>query len=345
MPRDTGSWPYGGWEDAYAAGVGRVHEDSEDRLNADRTWGPTDPGAPGQSGIVFGYATDDLEAVIVAERAAHNKPPSPPYPCGYNWEHWIRQIRYAVTAWEMTGDAFYAARIREYDDLATSYMSCTAQVQTGKDWIPTGPNDPRKLSQYLFCAQQNPHSGIAWNLREMGWIAYGHAMRMKVDGMHHSAWSDMLFQTCGLAAITGTGQLAVGGHDGINETDCEYGFHRGIFNIGVLGLCYRTGRQVPSWLIQNLAEVGTLTGFKYYDAPSPPAFVRSVDGELVAATGTYQTGDPGFWYWSGVCTTIAKVKKDRTWLSRATQWGPTIAVDENSRQLSLLYRGAMAGGI
>lgn len=323
MPVDAAPAPHTDFEMADALGLLAFHEDSEDRHNEDGTWG-ADPWGYGGSGVALGYSSDDLGAVIVAERGCYKRP------VRYNLAHWIRQIRYAIAAWEMTHDTKFARRIVEYDLAATAQMTDDpGTIHLGDPgWIP------QTLAQYHAMAQAEPGTGIPAELRQLAWVGYGNLMRLKVDRKASRAWITMLLETCDLAAHAGTGQIG----RGLTST-----FHEALLLHTVLCACHRISRPPPPWAIDLMRTIEFLPRMDYYGLLSPVRFWSTVGGLALPAARPNQQGDPGFAYWSSNCVALHKLEPSHGWLERGYGIGPTQAVDQNSRMLTMLLRGATTG--
>lgn len=308
-----------------------AHEDSEDRLNPDGTWGPPDVGAPGGSGICFGYSTADLSAVLVAEGACHRRER------WYDWEHWVRQIRYSIAAWEMTHDTKFARRIANYDNFATGVFSDTGVVHLDDPgWVPF------TLAQYNAMAKKYPGQGLPWNCRAVGWIAYGRAMRHKCDRLVTPNWAQMLLHTCELAAHPETGQLGHFNNPGDPLHSLTYTFHEAILIHAVLCLCKRTQRTTPRWVYAWMESVGDLPPMDYGGWPSPPSYWTTVDGRLVAYQGPQQHGDPAHGWWGSNCIALHSLTGDVRWLEKASLYGPYLSNrNEQERKQTMLARGLL----
>jgi len=304
---------------ALAAHQVAFHEDEEDRLNADGTWGG-DPWGYGGSGIAFGYSSSDIDAVLVAEQGCWARPVK------YDYSHWIRQIRYSIAAWDMTHDPKFARRLVAYDNMACGQFTDDPATIHLDDpgWIPF------TLAQYHAMAQQRPGTGLpADYLRAMAWIGYGKAMRLKIDRKALHSWAEMYLETCALAAHVGTGQMAAG----YTST-----FHEALLVHAVLCLCHRLKMPTPQHVYDMMGTIRALPQMDYYGALSPVRFWKTAEGAAVvgAPPGQQQQGDPAFGYWSTNCVAM----RDPLWLDAATWIGPTANTDENSRKLTLLWRGA-----
>ena len=320
------------FEAALAQHLSAIHEDASDLLNPDGTWGPkNDPthwnvNEPGGTGIAVGYACDDLPAVVVAEAACYKRGQ------WYDGEHWIRQIRYSLAAWEMTHERLFARRVMVYDSHATGVINLDPATVHLDDpgWVPN------TLAQYAAMAHQHPHTGLPWNAREMGWTGYGRAARHKVEQALSPLWGLTLVDTCDLAAIPGTGQLVVDTAWGAHPVPVQYTFHWAILAHAVLCLCFRLQLPVPIWIIDGmnaLDAVASTYGGKI------PSYCYTVNGVLVAEVSSLQHPDPAQGYWSHLCTCLEKLRPHEGWIQRATKYGAWQALDPQSQRDSMLYRG------
>lgn len=303
------------------------HEDSEDRLNPDDTWGPPDVGAVGGSGISFGYSSSDLDAVMVAEAACFHRPQ------WYDFGHWCRQIRYSIAAWEMTHEPRYFRHITAYGVYARSFWSEHGPVSYGQGWTP------QNLAQYHDMATKGiPQNGSFG--REVGWVAWGEAMALKVNPRRDTTWLRMFKETCDLAANPKTGQIVHDTHAGVDGDDLEYTFHASIRNIAYLAACYRLKLRPRKWLFNWYEAVHGQTPIDYGGNPAPPAFMHTVGGALVPATGPAAEGDPAHGWWSSFCVAMQKVAGKG--IEGATKFGPTDAGSEQAKKESMLWRGWMS---
>ncbi len=255
----------------------------------------------------------------------------------YNWEHWIRQIRYAIAAWEMTHNPRWAEEIIFYDDLARAALSDDPTTIGDVN----SNNVPFSLAHYHAMAQARPHVALPWNLRAVGWIAYGYAMRLKVDPGCSHAWGRMLLDTCRLAAVPRTGQLCADAGNGAYNPPCQYTFQWGLAAHGLLACCYQMQQEVPHWLICGMLSIYKLPRLDYYGFQSPVAFAYTLNGELVPLEGPQQHGDPGFAYWSSNCIALNKFFPGESWIRRAKWIGPQTANSMDERRASMLLRGAL----
>jgi hypothetical protein len=310
------------------------HEDTYDSMNADGTAGPADVGGVGGSGICFGYANDDIANVVMLDDGTYARHD------WYNWEHWIRQIRYTIARSEMTRDLQAWRRIIQYANHAKDYWDMN-QVYDGPGWVPDNVN------QYLYLALKLPHTGSPVNCRALGWVIYGEAMAHKIHPSRDRTFLLKCLQFLDTAAMHGSGQIGAGpntGGDPLDQTDVQYAFHTGILIHGVLCACKQLGRDIPQWVLDSMNGLDALPLMPYYGAPSMAAFSYTVNGELVAATGPGQHGDPAFAHWSSNCVLLDSMQPGALWLDRARRWGPTTYApgDQVSRYYSMLYRGATA---
>jgi len=305
-------------------------EDSQDALQTDGTWGPKAVGAESGTGVVLGHSTDDLDAVLVAAGAVRRREQF------YDWEHWLRQIRYCIAAWEMTHDPYWRDEIIFYDDLARATFTDHPAAYNPDLW---GNSRPFTLTQFFKMAMARPHVALPWNLRAVGEIAYGHAMRLKVDPGYDTTWAETLLATCRMAAVPQTGQLCADDGNGAYSRPVQYNFQWGLGLHGILALIHQTQRGVPAWIFNGMRAIRNLPRLEYYGYQSPVAFVYSEGGRLLPYEGPQQHGDPGFAYWSSNCVALHKITGDRRWRSRAAEIGPTTANSEDERKSSMLLRG------
>lgn len=324
MPNDGPGVPLGHWGE---------HEDSEDCLNRDGTWGPLAVGSPGGSGIVMGYSVSDLDIVLKAEAGCAKRR------YFYDWEHWIRQIRYSIAAWEMTHDPKFARRIVSYDTLATgAYTDDPGTIHLDDPgWVPS------TLAQYHAMAQQKPHTGLPWNCRAVGWIAYGRLMRHKCDRSVTRNWINMLLETCELAAMPGTGQQGWFNSPGDPLHGFTYTFHEAILVHAVLCACRRLKLAVPSWVLAWMHAVESAPTIEYpvgSGCASPLSYWKTSGGILTPYVGPLQHGDPAHGWWGTNCAVLEKLVSG--WAAKAGRYGPTEATDEQSRKETMLMRGLAA---
>ena len=305
------------------------HEDSQDVLNPDGTWGPPDPGVQGGTGVAMGYACDDFDAVDVAVTAVRKRAQ------WHDGEHWIRQIRYPIAAWEMTHESRFADQIVDYGDYA-----CAAFPVDGP--ITDDPADVKQnLAQYLHYAEKNPHTGLGYqfNGRKVGWIAYGRLMQMKV-ARTSPLWITEFLRLLELAAIPGTGQIITDSKLGVDQTNVQYGFHAGILLHAALCAYKMLGRRPKPWVYNWMNAMEDMPPMDNYGVPSPPSFTyTSPRGRLMPATGPEQKGDPGCAYWSHNCALLYTITNDSFYLERSSIFGSEKWADEQSRRDSMLIRG------
>ncbi len=310
------------------------HEDFFDSVNQDGTVGPVDVGGVGGSGICFGYANQDIDNVVLLDNGTYARHE------WYNWEHWIRQIRYTIARAEMTRDLHAWRRVIQYANHAKDYWDFN-QVYMGAGWVPDNVN------QYLAMALAEPHTGSPVNCRALGWVIYGEAMAHKIQPSRDRTFLLKCLQFLDTAAMHGSGQIGSGpntGGDPLDQTNVQYAFHTGILIHGVLCACKQLGRDVPQWVIDSMNSLDSLQVMPYYGAPSMPAFSYTVNGKLLPATGIGQHGDPAFAHWSSNCVLLESMQPGVGWLGRATRWGPVgyTPGDQFARYYSMLYRGATA---
>lgn len=306
------------------------HEDAEDFLNADGTWGPGNVGAEGGSGIAFGYSSDDLAAVVIANKATHARAK------WYDYEHWIRQIRYAIAEAEMRVDNIHAVRrVLEYANHARADWSETGRVSLGTPW-----DIPENWNQYHRMALEKPGQGLFINGRAAGWILCGEAMALKLQPGRSRAFARMALDTLRLAAMPGTGQIIADDGGGAHVAPVQYTFHAAILGQGTLGLCHRLKLEIPLWLREWFASIKALPVMDYYGYPSPPAFTYTIDGKLVVEKGPIQHADPGCAFWSSNAIAAMKIDGDQGWKEEAKRFGATNTSDQLNRRLSMLLRGA-----
>lgn len=307
------------------------HEDAEDCLNEDGSHGPPDVGAVGGSGISFGYSCSDLTAVRVLERAVVRRKQR------YDGEHHIRNIRYSIAAWEMTHEPLYARRLAWWDSIATGVMTDDPSTIHLNDpgWVPD------TLAQFNAMAAQNPGRALPWNGRWIGWVAYGRAMRHKVDQRVSSKWGFTFLDTCSFAAILRTGQLIADTKYGTFPIPVQYTFHWGILAHGAMAMCHQFKKPAPAWVLAGMKSILHLPVWDYGGSPSMPSYCYTKKGELVPIEHPLQGPDPAHGWWSSNCVALAKLGHPE-WLDVATKFGPTDAGSEQAKKESMLWRGWMS---
>lgn len=333
--QDDGPGEVFDWEYAYENGIAHQRKDSQDCLNADRTWGPEDVGAEGGSEIAFAGGMSNLQAVTVAARAKHNRKN------WFNREHRCRQWIDDFDGWDMTHGREFGTRILEYADAELADLH--GYGPQGVVSIGTPENVPNNIHQYHEMAVIDPHSGSPMNGREAGWCFYLEAMALKVQPRRNRAYAEMALETCELAAFVGSGQICCGKNTGGGPLDQEnvvYAFHQTILAIGASALAFRLDRGLPYWVLDWAESLwAQRKSYDYYGSPSSASFYHTQQMALVPATGPGQHGDPAFAWWSSLCVTIWRFTHNYEWIERAKKWGPTTAADEQSRKFSMLYRG------
>lgn len=315
---------------------GTQHEDWEDRLNPDLTWGVPDVGSPGGSGIVFGYACDDQAVVEIAAKACHARK------SWYDWEHLVRQYRYDIALWEMTKSRQAASRIIEYGEWMHSVWSENGPVHDGPEWVPMN------VAQYKMMALKNPRHGLpsspGLNERALGWCMYLRAMQHKV-ARTSASWSLYTLDMLDTAAMPFTGQVTYGPNSGgepLDTEDVEHTDHWSIMAQGALALCHRMGARAPAWVIDGALSIWEMEPLDYGGFPSPPKFTRTQGMKRVPATGKGQGGAPAHGHWGSLCTSLYSMTRDSAWLDRALKYGPYLTyTDEQSRKETMLLRGLL----
>jgi len=329
------------WNALYAGGIAHAHEDSMDRLNANRTWGTDNPAEPGGYGIVPGYSCDDFGAVFVAEKAQRASLFQP------DLEHSIRRTRWPMTAWELTHDTFFARRIHSLDEeIVAGAFSISGPVHTNDPgWTP------QNLNSLHAQAMEHPNLGLSWNCRAYGEAAILRAMRQKCDRSlptsPSAAWGFACLETSQMCAVPGTGQQGnwqaeTGLPYNFNEIGQTYTFHEGLKILGTLALCKMTNAPVPIWVRRLMDALESMPAMDYYGVRSIPSYWRTVNGVAVPENRVDQHGDPAFGWWSTNCTILAQLLPGERnyWLDRALRYGPTVATDQQSRVFTMFWRGA-----
>lgn len=351
LPSDPDPCPGVDWGALYRRGGSHAHQDDQDRLNADRTWGTNDAQAPGGSGIALAYSQPDVAAVRVAFMGWKNNPVKP------NPEHACRDGLYDLAGFEMTGEAQFARGVQA---VATRCTVWPWFEMDGEVRLDDPGYRPQNLDNLMAYAQAHPHQGLRYvNIRALGWAMYFKAaevyclkkMARSAVATISTAWLEKALDVLDLAAMPGTGQIEFGDFDEqhpIDQLGCEYSFHKGILAMGAMACAKQCGRPLPTWVRQWLEAAAVLPAMTYspYGAASLPSFTFSVGGKLYVASGSGQNGDPAFGWHQSACVGAAMldVANRAHWLSLATRWGPTVwdGKDEQTRKFTMLYRGALA---
>jgi len=328
VPTDPNPAPGVDWEAAYAAHQHAIHEDSEDCLNADQSWGPASTDAPGGSGIRFAYGANDLDAMIVADRAIQNRAKR------YNLAHWCREAGYAWYISDRVRDARAQRRVLELAD----FQKQTWSVDDTYD----GPGyNPLTVPFMLALANKNPGQCLdetrIYEPRGIGWLQWGEAMALKVHGARDQQFARDLLDVAKIAANPLTGQIVKGPHSGINETDIFYVFHTSTWAMGALALAHRIGEPIPQWVLTYAEKLHGLPVFDYYGGATMPAFVRSEGSNLVAGTGPEQQGDPSIGWYEELCAVLFHLTGERKWLGYSCKFGVSATnIPEKMTKLSAL---------
>lgn len=334
MPLDPDPTPGVDWGSLYFMGVAHAHQDSQDRLNADRTWGTGNPAEYGGSGIGFGYSTDDIGCILVATKALQNTIPGP------DQAHGSRRLLYPLAGFSMTHDVYYARRVQQAAAYQEQWFPMTGPViLDDQGWFPTN------LDNLLAYAAAYPHQGLKHiSLRPLGWTLYAkaaeHLCARTLGSAVSTAYMEKALHILDLAAMLPTGQM-LSDFDGAHPTDQpgEILFHWGILAVGALACCKRLHKPVPAWVPLHLDALDTLPQVPYYSGTSFPTCVYTDGAALKASTGLGQGGDPAWAYYSSVCAAAYYVSGDPHYKQRANRWGPTTADTEDNRKISMLLRG------
>lgn len=336
LPNDPDPWPGFDWEAAYSLGQAHEHQDSMDRLNADRTWGTGNPAEPGGSGIAFAYSQPDIGAVRAACKALQNTSPGP------DQEHLIRLLLYPMAGFEMTHEPYFARLVQKAAQKGTVWYPLDGPILLDEpSWFPTN------LSNLTAYAQAHPHQGLTHvNARALGWTAYAKAMEHKcartLGAPVSPLWMQHLLDLLELAFVSGTGQIVLDSDNQqhpLDQIDVEYTFQWSILAMGALACARRLKRPVPSWIGMHLDALYSLHPIPYYGAPSLPAFTYSENGTLKSATGPGQQGDPEFGWWSTLNSIMWRDTGSQRFKDRAAMYGGTTATNEQTRKWSMVYRG------
>jgi hypothetical protein len=315
VPADPIPAPGINWQEAFDQELFVVHEDAEDCLNADQTWGPYGPDGtykPGGSGIRFAYGAEDPDALVVADRAIRNRA------LKYNLAHWCREAGYAWYLSDMTRELKAPRRVAALADFQRS----TWALPDAYD----GPgNNPRTVAFMELLASQTPGRALdAVRIdepRAIGWLQWGEAMALKVSPQREHTFAQRLVDLTLAAVIPETGQIVRGPHSGIDQGDIFYVFQSTIWWMGTLALCMRLGRPIPPAVFTYAEKVHALPVVDYYGSPTMPAFVRSEGGQLIPGTGPEQQGDPSIGWYEELCAVLYKLTGDTKYVSWSCKFG------------------------
>lgn len=316
----------------------QVHEDLQDCINEDGTHGPPNVGEGGGSGIVYGYSVADIDNVVRLEAATHARTD------WYNWEHWIRQIRYAIALSDMSRSLPAQRRVLEYANHARAEFDGDGYFYDGPGWTPS------TFSQWLHQAQLHPHTALpgngipggSANLRVIGWLLYGEAAALKVHPARSPAFAKKGLDMLALAAVPQTGQLLRDANTGggqLDQTDVQHTDHWAMCAMGAMACCKRLALPVPTWVTNGMLSLIDQPKPIYGGYPSMWCFQRTVNGVLVPATGPGQQPAPAHGWWSNLCAVQFWMTGNPIWRERAPLFGPTKNLDEQSRKQTMLARG------
>jgi hypothetical protein len=336
LPIDPDPWPDVDWEAELFFGRAHPRQDSQDRLNANRTWGTGNPAEPGGSGIAFGHSQPDIGSVRVACRALQNTVP------GADVEHAIRSLLDPIAGFEMTHEVYFARQVQKATLKGLEVYPLEGPIVLDEpSWFP------RNLTNLSAYAHAHPHQGLRKvNARALGWLAYGKAMEHKcartLGAPVSTAWMTALLDVLELAAITGTGQIVCDSDNSqhpLDQVDVEYTFQWSILAMGAMACARRLHRQTPWWIEPHLDQLAALPPIAYYGAPSVPAFTYSEGGVIKVATGSGQQGDPNFGWLGTVNAVMFRDTGDPKFKNRVRQYGPTENTDEAARKFTMVQRG------
>lgn len=336
LPIDPDPWPDVDWEAEYFFGRAHERQDSQDRLNADRTWGTGNPAEPGGSGIAFGHSQPDLGAVRVACKALQNTIP------GADIEHALRRLLDPIAGFEMTHEVYFARQVQKATLKGLEVYPLEGPILLDEPaWFPT---NLANLGAYTLA---HPHQGLKHvNARALGELAYGKAMEHKcartLGAPVSTAWMMALLDVLNRAAITGTGQIILDSDNSqhpLDQIDVEYTFQWSILAMGALACARRLHQPIPWWIEPHLDQLAALPPILYYGAPSVPAFTYSDGGILKVATGSGQQGDPSFGWLSTLNAVMFRETQNTKFRDRVWQYGPKTVTDEQSRKFTMVARG------
>lgn len=339
MPADPDPCPGIDWNARYMEGVYTEHQDSQDRLNADRTYGTGNPAEGGPSGMEFTYSQPDIAAVRVLCHALNNTVPGP------DVEHQMRKLRLFMAGFDMTHEPFFARGVKQCADYCLQQFPLLGPVSL----------DPSNFAQNLQSlgawVNANPGCGIPYVIpRAFGSALYCYAAYHKVAralGVPVDPnWMTQALAILDRAAFPTTGQLFTG-PDPAHQLDGpgEYTFHWSFVALGAMACTKRLHRPPPTWIAPHLNALVTMPSMDYYSQPSLPGFTTTnSQGGLIPCTGIGQQPDPNFGWWSTVCLAYAQESGDPAFKKMATLWGPQTwdGHDEPTRKLTMVLRGAQA---
>jgi len=345
LPADPDPCPGVNWQQLYDLGQAHDHQDSQDRLNADRTWGTNDTQAPGGSGIAFAYSQPDIDCVRVACKGWKNNPIKP------NPEHSWRDGVYYMAGFEETHDVHFARGVQSVAQRCTTYpwFSLTGDIS-----LDDPGNRPQNLDCLLAETQARPHQGMRFlNLRAYGnalyWKAAEHKCARVLGAPIDPTWMVKALSVLEAAALP-TGALFCGTEfdpqHPLDQVQSEYTMHWAFTAMGAMACAKRLHQPIPSWILPHMDALDALPPMIYapYGATSLPSFTYTDGDVLRVATGSGQNGDPAFGWWSSVCVAISGFfpSPRAYWLERAKHWGPWQwdGADEQTRKFTMLYRGA-----
>jgi hypothetical protein len=336
VPADPNPAPGVDWQACFDNELFAVHEDPEDCLNADQTWGPYGPDGtyrPGGSGIRFAYGAEDPDALVVANRAIANRA------LKYTLSHWPREAGYAWYLSDMTRDLKAPRRVVGLAD----FQKSTWALPDAYD----GPGyNPRTVAFMTKMAQQS--AGLALDAtridepRAVGWLQWGEAMALKVSPSRDAQFARDLLAVADVAANPLTGQIVRGPHPGIDQGDIFYVFQSTIWAMGALALAHRLGLGVPQWVVTYAAKVAALPVVDYYGTPTMPAFVRTEGDALVPATGAQQQGDPSIGWIEELYAVLYRLTGDTQYLVWSCKFGVAASSIQEKRDKLAKLTGIQA---
>lgn len=339
LPIDPDPCPGFDWEAAYFMGQAKEHQDSQDRLNADRTWGTDNPAAPGGTGIAFAYSQPDLPAVRVACKGWKNNPYKP------DVEHSMRDGIYYMAGFEMTHEVYFARGVRDVAERCTTFPWFSLH---GDVVLDSPASRPQNLDCLLARAQgPDRNTGLRFiNLRAFGnalyWKAALHKCARVLGAPEPTEWMSKALDIMEFAAVPTTGQISSNPGDAqhpLDQPNCEYTFHWSFAAMGALACSRRLHLPPPSWIEPHLDQLAALPPMDYYGGQSIPAFTYSDGGVLKVATGSGQQGDPNFGWLGTVNAVMYRETGKQKFKDRVRQYGPTANTDEVARKFTMVQRG------